>query len=169
MEQPRALDHSSPDDEARTMPRCTYVDWCLRSEELDVVKTSAELGIQPSRAWTKGQKYPSKAFDPKARKTIDAWRFHPWGVWGVNTKGAVDSDQVEPHVLFLLDLLEPKQHLISNYLENPGVYMVRVSIRWESPVGYGGFDVSSQVLARIAALCHTIHFSLRFDSVADEE
>jgi hypothetical protein len=143
----------------REVARCAGMDWCIRSSVLDADAVTHELEIEPSRAWAKGDRYISKRLDSETGKITHVWRVRPWGIWGLNTKGMVDSAGVEPHILFLLNLLEPKDHVIGRYLQNPEEYTIRFTIRWESNIGHGGFAVSSSAVARMARLCHYLQFT----------
>lgn len=140
MERTQSMDHDE-----KEVARCAGVDWCIRSDRLDALKITNELSIQPSRAWAKGDTYTSKSLDVETGRITQVSRVRPWGIWGIGTKGMVNSSEVEPHILFLLELLEPKKNVIRHYLENPEENTVRFTIRWESNVGHGGFAVSSRL------------------------
>jgi hypothetical protein len=145
-------------DEEEEVHRCRLADWGIRSCVLDPARLTKELGIQPSRAWAKGETYLGTALDVKTRAVVPRTYAHPWGIWAVETKGEVIATDAESHVLWLLELLEPRRDIIRRYLQDPDQYAISCVIWWESNLGHGGFDLTSGVVTRLAALCHYLQF-----------
>jgi hypothetical protein len=87
----------------------------------------------------------------------------PWGIWSLSSENALDSPMVEDHILFLLELLEPKGPAVEQLKASPG-FLIQLYV-WH--VGEAGFSLSSSVLQRACSICHSINFS--FFSQADEE
>jgi hypothetical protein len=147
------------DSDGNEVARCELVDWGIRSDILDPLRITSELGIQPSRAWAKGERYLGKALDVETRRIVRTWYAHPWGTWALETRGLVTATSVEPHVLSLLELLEPRRDIIKHYLDNTNEFTIRCLVWWQSNIGHGGFDLSSGIIARMAALCHYFQFT----------
>ncbi len=147
------------DSDIEELSRCELVDWGMRSEILDPMEITRDLGIQPSRAWARGERYLSKALDVETRTIVQRWYTRPWGIWSIETKGLVTATDVESHALRLLEMLEPRKDIIQRYLNRGDEYTIRCAIWWESNAGHGGFDLRSDIIARLAALCHYLQFT----------
>ena len=137
----------------------TFVEFSLRADTLSPTQVTQSLGIIPSRAYAKGEQYASKAFDTKTQKPIPRIGTYPWGVWAVETRNVVSSSNVEDHVIFLLDILEPKAEKIQPYLVRSNEYSVRFYMEWITRGGEGGYDLFGTTLARMSRLCHYVQFA----------
>lgn len=143
------------EDVAKTV----YIDFGMRSDVLDPQAVTSWLEIQPTRAWAKGEAYLSKTRDMMTKQLTQAWYKRPWGIWAIDSKGFVESKRIEAHILYLLALLEPKHEQVKFFLNRPEAYTVSFYIRWEPHSGHGSYEVASDTLRRMAALCHHIEFS----------
>jgi hypothetical protein len=147
-------DHSSAYD---LIAERVQVDYAIRSDFLNPDALTAQLGIQPSRAWSAGDQYASKAYDPLSKTVNDIPGKHPWGLWGIDTKSLLTKDP-DQHLIHLLHLLEPKRNVIQTYLDDSIKYTVRFYIWWEPFDCHGGYTISSSSLMRAATLCQRIDF-----------
>ncbi len=136
-----------------------YVSFAIRSDVLDPKAITNLLGIQPSRAWAKGEQYLGKVFDPATKQVTQVWRPRYSGIWAIESKGMVESKRAEAHALYLLNLLEPAQEQLKHFLNLPETYTVRFYIRWEPKSGHGSYELSSSTLSKMTALCHYTEFS----------
>lgn len=139
--------------------RCELIDWAIRSDILEPRRITSELEIQPTRAYAKGERYLGRALDMETRGIVRCWNTHPWGSWAVETRGLVTANDVESHALRLLEMLEPRKEIIGRCLDRAEEYVIRCAIWWESNAGHGGFDLRSDIVARLAALCHYLQFT----------
>jgi hypothetical protein len=134
------------------------VDFLIRSDNLDPVKITQEFQIQPTRSWAKGDKHLGKKLDLKTREIVDAWYTRPWGIWGINSDNEVHTLKVEDHIIYLINLLEPKSELLNHYIFQREKYIVRFNILYHSFGGHGGYFISSELLKRLGQLCQYIEF-----------
>lgn len=134
-----------------------HVDYAFASNFLEPIRLTAQLEIEPSRDWTTGEQYVSKAWNPQTRAVYNRISSHPWGVWGIDTK-ALSAKDPEVHLTHLLNLLEPKRSVIQSYLDEPTRFIVRFHIWWEPYDCHGGYSISANLLMRAATLCHHIDF-----------
>lgn len=139
--------------------KTVYVDFSIHSDVLDPKAITNLLGIQPSRAWAKGEQYLGKMFAPATKQVTQVWRPRYSGIWAIESEGMVESKRVEAHALYLLNLLEPAQEQLKHFLNLPEAYTVRFYIRWEPKDGHGSYELSSGTLSKMAALCHYTEFS----------
>jgi hypothetical protein len=138
-----------------------HIDYCIRSDFLDPVQVTEELGIKPSRAWAKGERYLSKVYSPKSKTVKENWKQRPWGIWALETKNLATKD-AEEHLVYLLNLLEPKKEVIRKYMADKEKHTVRFYIWWEPFDGHGSYAISNEILERAATLCHYIEFGFIF-------
>ncbi|MCC7355331.1 MAG: DUF4279 domain-containing protein [Anaerolineae bacterium] len=145
-----------------------HANYRIRSDDLDPAEITRSLGIQPSRSWVKYEKYLGKRFDPETEQVVPTWaKRPPWGMWSVNTEGIVLSKKVEQHLLYLLELLEPKADRIKYYLEH--CEAISCYVWWEPFDGHGSYVISSDILKRMAALCHHMEFGVIYRVPGDDE
>jgi hypothetical protein len=138
--------------------KTTHIDFAIRSDSLDPVALTAELGITPSRAWAANEEYSGKALDPDSRKIVSVVRRRPWGLWAINSGDAVTSKLVEQHALHLLNLLEPRKGLLTDHLQEGSGYTLRFFIWWEPLDGHGSYQISRETLRRLSELAHYVEF-----------
>jgi hypothetical protein len=121
------------------------VTFSIRSDNLIPEEISNLLALEPTQAWGKGDFF------------VNGTGTHqrPWGVWSLSSERVVDSLNVQDHLLFILELLEPKQSAIAQLLGKPD-HMAQMYV-WH--VGEVGFSLSSSTLKRACSMCHTINFS----------
>ena len=137
-----------------------YVDFGIRSEKQNMSELTTKLGIQPSVAFSAGDEYVGKTRDLETGKIVNEVRLRPWSVWSLDTqKISRTKRRVEEHVLYLLEILEPKNYLIMQMLEQVEKYTIRFYIRWEPYGCHGSYEISSAVLDRMEKLCHHVEFS----------
>jgi len=136
----------------------TYVDFRIRSNTLIPQEVSYNLGVKPTKAWAKGERYLSKAFDPQTKKISSIWHLRPWGMWHLDTKNTLPDKKVEKHILYLLSIIEPKKDNLDYYLKRKDEYSISVYIHWEPVDDCGSYEINSNVLWRMSSLCHYIEF-----------
>lgn len=136
----------------------TYVDFRIRSNTLIPQEDSYNLGVKPTKAWAKGERYLSKAFDPQTKKISSIWHLRPWGMWHLDTKNTLPDKKVEKHILYLLSIIEPKKDNLDYYLKRKDEYSISVYIHWEPVDDWGSYEINSNVLWRMSSLCHYIEF-----------
>jgi len=124
------------------------VGFVIRSHDLDPATVTVELGLKPTNAY-KREDLVSPGSDHK----------RPWGLWALDTEGAVDSDELQDHIDYLLDIIFPKQSEIQKYMNDPTCY-VAVRVDWQLNYYAGGYSVSASRLRKIATLCN--HFDYAF-------
>jgi hypothetical protein len=106
------------------------------------------LGVEPTRAFAKGENYQSKRVGIRQR---------PIGHWSVSTEGLVDSTSVECHALKLLELFDIESDALKALQGNED-YRISVVVWWEALEGHGGYTLSSETLRRLTCLCTDIDF-----------
>lgn len=139
--------------------KTVYVDFGIRSDVLDPQTVTTMLEIQPTRAWAKNEVYSSKTLDLATQQVVAVLRKRPWGIWAIDSKAFTASKRVEAHLLYLLNLLEPRQEEINFFVNRPEEYTVSFYIRWEPKSGHGSYEISNTTLGKMAALCHYTEFS----------
>jgi hypothetical protein len=146
-----------------------YVSFRIRSDKLDPTEITTRLGIQPSRAWAKGEKYLGKIGDPVNRKISEVWRPRPWGVWDIHTEEQGDIREARQHILNLVNILEPHKEALRYYLERPDEYTISFYSYFEPLDGVGSYVIPSELLVRMAELSHFVEFQFFHVESAREE
>ncbi len=126
----------------------THVDFGITGFVLKPEEISKELGISPDRCWNKD--------NIVQRKNGTSFK-RPYGLLAFNSKH-IQSTSTERHILYVVELLEPKKKLLDKYLNDE---TLRVSLRiwWEAKDGHGGYTVSSKTLLRLAVMCHEVDYT----------
>ncbi|WP_438006554.1 DUF4279 domain-containing protein [Sorangium sp. So ce321] len=119
-----------------------HVELGLSGDRVVPAEVTAVIGLLPSRAWSKGDSYESKAGGVRKR---------PFGIWVITAEGS----DVEQCALGLLAVAEPRAAAIRQAAEAAGA-TVSVGVWWEPEGGQGGFTVASDVLRRISELCDRV-------------
>lgn len=136
-------------------PNCaeTHATFRIVADDLIPEEISTTLRIPPSASATKGQTNPllhSPASLPSRT-----------GYWMLTSEGSVKSTNLEAHLLFLLDQLEPARSRVKELSASRAI-RVEFHCFWMSETGHGGPVLSAGVLERIAALGATLEFDLYF-------
>lgn len=128
----------------------THVDFAVRAKALRTEAITQLLGVQPTRAFQRGDEYIGKQKGAEGFEFVKrSWSF---GVWHFSTTGLVASTLPHEHALFLLEKLEPALTEIQNLCMDPDYY-VKITIWY---VGPGGFYMPADVLRRLALICEDV-------------
>ncbi|WP_434043647.1 MULTISPECIES: DUF4279 domain-containing protein [Sorangium] len=123
-------------------PDIVHVELGLSGDRVVPAEVTAAVGVLPSRAWSKGECYESKAGGTRKR---------PLGIWVVTC----DGSDVQQCALELLAVAEPRAAAIRRMADAAGA-TISVGIWWEPAGGQGGFTLSSDVMRRISELCDRV-------------
>ena len=123
-------------------PDIAQVEFTLSGDMLVPAEVTAASGLVPSRAWSKGDSYESKAGGLRTR---------PFGIWVVTSEGT----DIEQCSVGLLAVVEPVIEAIRHIARTAGA-TVSVGIWWEPEGGQGGFTVSSDVMRRLSELADRV-------------
>src|SRR4051812_35211633 len=107
-------------------PNCrqTWATLRIWGKDLDAQDISAQLQISASYGHRRG--------DPRGVK--GAW---PHGIWTLTSEEQVASTDLQYHIEWLLERLEPARDVLHTLLADPG-YQADVFCFWESATGHGG-------------------------------
>lgn len=141
------------------LPKMVFVDFRICADSLNPEEVSTNLGITPSRAFAKGEKYLGKTRNPESKEISEVWRERPRGIWAIDSKKLSIEEKVEDHIKYLLEILEPLKKQLKLYLDQRDIYTISFYIWWEPQGGYGSFEVSSEIIRRMSSLCHYIEFA----------
>lgn len=130
-------------------PACkqTNISFGINGEDVDPSSITTLLGIQPTKAFAKGDEFNSRSGSHK----------RGFGIWTLSSKGIIDSTSPEAHAKYLLQKLEPRAKEILN-LSNEKSSRTYISFWWEAKDGHGGFTLSSPILLRLSELCNDFDF-----------
>jgi hypothetical protein len=98
------------------------------------------LGLEPTRTWSKGEVVP------ESRRG----RTRPTSGWAIDSKSSIKADTIEPHLAWLLDLLEPHAEALSAIVAT-GAF-ASADCFWASPGRSGGPWIAPESMRRLAAL-----------------
>jgi hypothetical protein len=140
--------------------KVVYVTYRIRSENLIHEELTSSIGIQPTKSYSRGEKYLGKAFDHSKNKIVRKWRVQLSSLWDLDSKIIQNhSKKVEDHIDYLLNILEPHSDQIMVYLKQRDIYFISFYIRWEPLGGHGTYTIQDTVLERMSKLCHFVEFS----------
>lgn len=122
-----------------------YVKFILQGEPVDPDLITEALGVLPSRRFKKGDPYGKKE---------NKW---PIGFWSISSRDIVESGDLENHIVWILERLEPVKDKVANFVSQEGVdASIKIVINlfvheWDG-------HVSSTLMKRITDL--NVHFKL---------
>lgn len=127
-------------------PNCarTYATFRLSGNALIPDEVTAALGITPTRASMSDQHV-------SVGRAGSTTRRYPAGVWLLATDHRVESTSLERHLIHLLEAIEPVAATLK-VLRSRHELRADFFCYWLSATGHGGPEISSDTLARIAAL-----------------
>ena len=131
-----------------TLCKKTNVTFRIVGPEIAPNEITEALGVEPSKAFAKGENYQTKRSGIRQR---------PIGHWSITTEGLIDSTSVERHALKLLELLDSENDALRSLQENEDCRL-SVIVWWEALEGHGGYTLTSATLQRLSALCEDIDF-----------
>ncbi len=106
------------------------------------------FGVQPDVAATKGE--PLKDWTGQGRTLV-----RRTGVWGVDSEKAVRSDQLEPHLRYLVQRLALPRAGLKAHIESAGA-KVRFFCYWVNEAGDRVPDVPDDIRAMMEAMGGTV-------------
>ena len=115
---------------------------------IDPKEITSVLGVEPSRAFSRGEEYQTKRSGIRKR---------PIGHWSVSTEKIVQSTSIELHTLKLLEIFEHARTALKE-LQGSEDRRISVVLWWEGHEGHGGFTISSDTFQRLSAVCEDIDF-----------
>ena len=83
---------------------------------IDTSSISKGIGLQPSKCWSKGDKFLAKSINTKTRQIESKWCDRAVSVWKIDSVDFMDSKYIEDHLFFLVKKLEPNKDWILHYL-----------------------------------------------------
>lgn len=107
--------------------------------DFDPKTVSERLGVEPTTARARGQLMSQRT-----------GRVAPDSVWSVDSGSSVEADTIEPHLEWLLELIEPRSAALEAIVSD-GTFAY-ADCFWSSPGLSGGPWITPQSMARLAAL-----------------
>lgn len=126
-----------------------WASFILIGKGLNSNEVTSLFGINPDRAFNQG--------DPRGADKV--W---PHGFWELSSQGLVASTDLERHIVWLLDHIEPLQSQLQSVRTNR--IRAEISCFWESRTGHGGPSFSPGLLRRIAGLDLELGLDIYFES-----
>jgi len=119
------------------LARETFVTFRVRGE-FDPSVISRSLHLTPSSTWVAG--------DPVGA----SGRTRTFSGWFLETRGTVRSNEIEEHLEWVLERIEPRSHVIADLLRND--IDVDLDCSWSSTGMGGGPWIPPAAMARLGAL-----------------
>lgn len=105
------------------------------------------LGLQPDTAFAKGATHHTPR-GPRQR---------PFGVWAIDSRSHVSSDELSEHAHYILKLLERVRPAVEEIKRDPSL-RVSVGIWWNPEEGQGGYTLKATVVSALCQYCEEIDF-----------
>ncbi|MEM5293521.1 DUF4279 domain-containing protein [Burkholderia sp. JPY481] len=106
------------------------------------------FGVSPSRAGAKGQ----PKLMPSGKMSSTPWR---QGTWSVSSEQAVTSDQLTPHLRYLVEYLTLPRSDLPELLKRTGAHM-RFFCYWDNESGDRVPDVPDDIRTMMEAMGGTV-------------
>lgn len=108
--------------------------------DFDPNDITRRLGLEPEHAWSKGDVVPQSRRG-RTRSTSS---------WAIYSGSSIEADTIEPHLAWLLDLIEPHAEALSVIVAT-GAFAYADCL-WASPGLGGGPWIEPESMRRLAAL-----------------
>lgn len=113
-----------------------FATFRVAGDNLDPNRLTELLGIEPSLAYSKGEKY---SLGPRSGALKGRT-----GLWFLSTDDAVKTSRLSDHVQWLLGKITPKQRELSQFIYQNSLHAVMTCF-WHGPSGTDAPFVSSEV------------------------
>jgi hypothetical protein len=141
---------SKPEKLFRSCGVPTNVSFVMSDESLDPSEITAALGISPTFACRKGEPF-ARPFTHR-KKDVPP-RPSQRGCWELCSVPHVQSNEIEPHLEWLLGLLEPVVSVIADLSKRSNSKEFRVlQVRAVRPLGSSGASFSGAMLGRLSEI-----------------
>jgi hypothetical protein len=129
----------------------TWASFRVSGDRLDPDAVTEQLHLAPDLARAKGQRwsYPNSSKE----------RTQPTSVWILKSTPHVNASELENHLVFLLDAIEPHRAALAAVLEEYGAEADFYCL-WQTHDGSGGLSITPDSLRRIADINATLGIAL---------
>lgn len=128
----------------------TWATFRIWAKSLDPEDVTLRLGIMPSDSF--------KAGDRRGKDGRNIWKH---GRWSLTSQENVVSTELEAHIEWIFERIEPAREQLSELMQQPGV-KADLFCFWESESINAGFAFSPTIMGRAAALNLTIGIDIYF-------
>lgn len=115
-----------------------YVKLRIAHDELDPIRITELMSHQPSKFFRKGDPNPSY------KKHVP----YGFGAWYLESKGSVNSKELNPHILWLLDKLEGRRSILRGLRAQE--YRVDISVFWKAELFNTVLGLSVEAIEKLA-------------------
>src|SRR5262249_715530 len=113
-----------------------------------LTELSAQLGISPTHAFELGDEFQTRTGTHKRGRSV----------WQLRSDSEIASNNIEDHITWLLNKLEPFHLLMRKWVEDPEMELIfRIDCR--CPDCTGGTSVPSHMMERLSTLSNRIDIS----------
>jgi hypothetical protein len=137
-------DHMNENNDLRILAR-PYVKFILQGEPVDPDLITEALGVSPARRFKKGDTYGKKG---------NKWTI---GFWSISSRDMVESSDLENHIVWILERLEPVKDKLTYFVLQEGVD-ASIKIVFNLFVHEWDGHVSANLMKRITDL--NAHFKI---------
>ena len=148
--------------------KAVSIDFIIKSDFLEPAEITKKLGIKPTRAWAKGDKYLGKTKNVEKDIIEECWREKPWGIWAIDTNKIIKSKSIKKHIELILNMLIPKKVVIKEYINDKSKYNICFYILLETYNENDGFELESDILKKMSDLSHYVEFRFIFNEPNNE-
>jgi hypothetical protein len=134
------------------------VNFSMASLTKKLTELTIQLGVEPSHSFQLGDEVNSRTGIHKRGRSV----------WQLRSEENVISNDLEEHLTWLLNKIEPSHHVIQQYLDDPDVEVV-IRINCHCPDSIGGVSIRSVTMQRLAVLSNRIDIGFMGESERDDE
>ena len=118
---------------------------------------SSQLGVPASHSFQLGDEVVTRTGIHKRGRSV----------WQLRSAGNVDSSNLDDHLAWILNKIEPFRHTIQQYLDDPEVE-VHIRINCRCPDAIGGVSIQSATMQRLTMLSERIDIGFIGDALSGE-
>lgn len=118
----------------------TWATLRIGGTELDTAEVTHLLGLSPTHSHSAGEHH--------GQNGRLVWKK---GLWDLSSEGQLVSLDLEEHIIWILDLVEPVADRLTDLIQRPGV-QADIFCFWEVEEVNTGLDLGPSVMARLGAL-----------------
>ncbi len=136
------------------------ISFSIKTKQLDLPSLSEFLKLNPTRGWSKDQRYIGKQLNLETKQIETIERSKPWTMYAYETKGLVESTRFNEHAEHLIEKLTLIENNLRTLIDQPDYFEINIIIYLilDESEKYFGFSTDPQLLQKLTQFCHHIEW-----------
>ncbi len=136
------------------------IDYSIKTKLLDLNTLVDYIKINPTRGYSKAEKYIGKHLNPSTKKIETSERQRPWTLWVYSTNGMVTSKRFDDHAEHLILKVQNAKGQIKEFINQPDRFeiMIQIYLSVYKKENYFGFGIKSDLFGKLIEITNFIEW-----------